>query len=143
VEFTPDPDKTEAENIEPLKLYIRNTEATFHIQWERETVRDEVLLKNGFMLDYTLTPPFGLALARVVDENFLRKLSTGLGDLLSGLATGGSFWTTLLKVVGFSVAGGIGVGSIGGAGSSAASAIGRATGGPIWPRNTYKVHKVN
>ena len=38
------------------KQYIREKEATFHIQWERETVLDEVLLKNGFMLDYTLTP---------------------------------------------------------------------------------------
>jgi len=56
VEFAPDPDQTEAENIELLKQYIRDKEATFHIQWERETVLDEVLLKNGFMLDYTLTP---------------------------------------------------------------------------------------
>ena len=56
VEFAPDPDKTEAENIDLLKQYIRDKEATFHIQWERETVLDEVLLKNGFMLDYTLTP---------------------------------------------------------------------------------------
>jgi len=55
VEYAPDPDKTEAENIELLKQYIRDKEATFHIQWERETVLDEVLLKNGFMLDYTLT----------------------------------------------------------------------------------------
>ena len=56
VEFAPDPDKTEAENIELLKQYIRDKEASFHRQWERETVLDEVLLKNGFMLDYTLTP---------------------------------------------------------------------------------------
>ena len=54
VEFAPDPDKTEAENIELLKQYIRDAEATFHIQWDRETVLDEVLLRNGFMLDYTL-----------------------------------------------------------------------------------------
>ena len=56
VEFAPDPDKTEAENVELLKRHIRETEATFHIQWERDTVLDEVLLRNGFMLDYTLTP---------------------------------------------------------------------------------------
>jgi adenine-specific DNA-methyltransferase len=56
VEFAPDPDKSETENIELLKKYIRDKEATFHIQWERETVLDEVLLKNDFMLDYTLTP---------------------------------------------------------------------------------------
>ena len=39
-----------------LKRHIRDKEATFHIQWERDTVLDEVLLRNGFMLDYTLTP---------------------------------------------------------------------------------------
>lgn len=54
VEFAPDPDKPEEENIEALQQYIRDKEATFHIQWERDTVLDEVLLKNGFMLDYTL-----------------------------------------------------------------------------------------
>jgi adenine-specific DNA-methyltransferase len=56
VEFAPDPDKTESENIELLKDYIHEKEATFHMQWDRATVMDEVLLKNGFMLDYTLTP---------------------------------------------------------------------------------------
>ncbi len=56
VEFAPDPDKSEAENVELLKQYIRDKEKTFHIQWDRETVLDEVLLKNGFLLDYTLTP---------------------------------------------------------------------------------------
>jgi adenine-specific DNA-methyltransferase len=42
--------------IELLKQYIRDKEATFHLQFEKEKVLDEVLLKNGFMLDYTLTP---------------------------------------------------------------------------------------
>jgi len=55
VEFAPDPAKTEAENIELLKQYIREKEATFDIQFEKDKVLDEVLLKNGFMLDYTLT----------------------------------------------------------------------------------------
>lgn len=55
VEFVPDPEKTETENVELLKQYIREKEVSFHFQWERETVVDEVLLKNGFMLDYTLT----------------------------------------------------------------------------------------
>ncbi|MEI6606327.1 MAG: site-specific DNA-methyltransferase [Verrucomicrobiota bacterium] len=56
VEFAPDPDKTEEENIEALKRYIVVKEKTFHMQWEREDVMAEVLLKNGFMLDYNLTP---------------------------------------------------------------------------------------
>jgi adenine-specific DNA-methyltransferase len=55
VEYAPDPDKTEAENIELLMQYIRDKEATFHLQFEKDKVLDEVLLKNGFMLDYALT----------------------------------------------------------------------------------------
>ena len=54
VEFAPDPAKTEAENVELLKQYIDEKERTFHIQFEKDKVLDEVLLKNGFMLDYTL-----------------------------------------------------------------------------------------
>ena len=54
VEFCPDPEKTEAENVEVLKAYIRDKEATFHVRWDRERILDEVLLKNGFTLSYTL-----------------------------------------------------------------------------------------
>jgi len=56
VEFAPDPEKTEAENVEALKRYIAEKESSFHIQLDKEPVRDEVLLKQGFMFDYTLTP---------------------------------------------------------------------------------------
>lgn len=56
VEFAPDPAKTEAENIALLDQYIREKENTFDIQFAKATVLDEVLLKNGFMLDYTLAP---------------------------------------------------------------------------------------
>ena len=56
VEFAPDPAKSEAENIELLKQYIRDKEATFDLTFDKDKVLDEVLLKNGFMLDYTLTP---------------------------------------------------------------------------------------
>ena len=56
VEFAPDPAKTEAENVALLDKYIREKENTFDIQFAKATVLDEVLLKNGFMLDYTLTP---------------------------------------------------------------------------------------
>lgn len=55
VEFTPDPAKTEVENIELLKQYIQEKESTFQMTWNRDIIMDEVLLKNGFMLDYTLT----------------------------------------------------------------------------------------
>ena len=56
VEFAPDPAKTEAENIALLEQYIREKENTFDIQFTKDKVIDEVLLKNGFMLDYTLAP---------------------------------------------------------------------------------------
>jgi adenine-specific DNA-methyltransferase len=55
VEFAPDPEKTPEENVELLKEYIREKETAFHIAFEKEKIFDEVLLKNGFMLDYTLT----------------------------------------------------------------------------------------
>ena len=56
VEFAPDPSKTEAEHIALLEQYIREKENTFDIQFTKDKVIDEVLLKNGFMLDYTLAP---------------------------------------------------------------------------------------
>ena len=54
VEYAPDPAKTEAENIALLEQYIREKENTFDIQFTKDKVIDEVLLKNGFMLDCTL-----------------------------------------------------------------------------------------
>lgn len=56
VEFAPDPEKNEVENVEALKRYIAEKEQSFHIQLDKEPVRDEVLLKQGFMFGYTLTP---------------------------------------------------------------------------------------
>jgi len=54
IDFTPDPDKTEAENIELLKKYIDDKERTFLSSVNENNLFDEVLLKNGFMLNYTL-----------------------------------------------------------------------------------------
>jgi len=56
VEFAPDPEKNEVENVEALKRYIAEKEQSFHIQLDKEPVRDEVLLKQGFMFGYTLKP---------------------------------------------------------------------------------------
>ena len=56
VDFAPDPDKTEAENVDALRAYIHEKENTFARVWDRERILDEVLLKNGFMFDRTLTP---------------------------------------------------------------------------------------
>jgi adenine-specific DNA-methyltransferase len=54
-EFQPDPDKSNEENVELLKKYIAEKEASFHMAFEQDKVFDEVLLKNGFKLDYKLT----------------------------------------------------------------------------------------
>ncbi|MFW5871772.1 MAG: site-specific DNA-methyltransferase [bacterium] len=52
VEFTPDSSKTEKENLKLLDEYIQEKEALFFASYAQNKVMDEVLLKNGFMLDY-------------------------------------------------------------------------------------------
>ena len=56
VDFTPDPERDEAGNAALLQRYMAEKEQGFQIQLEKERVRDEVLLKQGFLLDYALTP---------------------------------------------------------------------------------------
>ena len=50
-EFLPDPKKTDEENLELLDVYIREKEAAFLMTFDRDDILQEVLLKNGFMLD--------------------------------------------------------------------------------------------
>ena len=50
-EFVPDPERTDEENLEALDAYIREKEAAFLMTFERDDMLQEVLLKNGFMLD--------------------------------------------------------------------------------------------
>jgi len=54
VEFAPDPAKGEEENIEMFKLYIKEKEASLYTLFNEHEILDEVLLKNGFMLDYSI-----------------------------------------------------------------------------------------
>jgi adenine-specific DNA-methyltransferase len=54
VEYAPDPDKTEEENIELLKEYIRDKEAQLVTAFNRDELITEILIKNGFKLNYTL-----------------------------------------------------------------------------------------
>ena len=54
-EFQPDPDRSSDENVELLKQYITEKEASFQLAFEQDDVFDEVLLKHGFKLDYKLT----------------------------------------------------------------------------------------
>ncbi|MBV2195351.1 MAG: site-specific DNA-methyltransferase [Flavobacterium sp.] len=55
VEFAPDPEKTTEENIELLKKYIRDKEAQLNTAFNRDELVTEILIKNGFTLNYTLT----------------------------------------------------------------------------------------
>ena len=55
VEFSPDPSKSEEENVETLKKYIAEKESSMETMFNKQAIIDEVLLKNGFMLDYTLS----------------------------------------------------------------------------------------
>ena len=50
-EFEPDPEKTDEENLEALDAYIREKETAFLMTFDRDDILQEVLLKNGFMLD--------------------------------------------------------------------------------------------
>ncbi|MBK7866370.1 MAG: hypothetical protein IPJ75_04930 [Ignavibacteriales bacterium] len=54
VEWAPDPDKTSEENIASLKKYIQDREAQLVTLFNREELITEILLKNGFTLNYRL-----------------------------------------------------------------------------------------
>ncbi len=53
VEFAPDPEKTDEENIELLKKYISDKEAQLVTAFNRDELMTEILLKKGFNLNYT------------------------------------------------------------------------------------------
>ena len=53
VDFAPDPEKTDAENVELLKKYIAEKEAQLVNAFNREELLTEILLKKGFNLNYT------------------------------------------------------------------------------------------
>lgn len=55
VEYAPDPEKTHEENIEALKKYIKEKEAQLINAFNKEELITEILLKNGFKLNYTLS----------------------------------------------------------------------------------------
>ena len=52
VEFAPDPEKNDDENIELLKKYISDKEAQLVSAFNREELITEILLKNNFNLNY-------------------------------------------------------------------------------------------
>jgi adenine-specific DNA-methyltransferase len=54
VEYAPDPEKTDEENIELLKKYISEKEAQLVSSFNRDELMTEILLKKGFNLNYTV-----------------------------------------------------------------------------------------
>ena len=55
-DFAPDPDATPEQNLQALKAFIADKEASLFNTLDAQAVRDEVLLKCGFQLDAQLTP---------------------------------------------------------------------------------------
>lgn len=54
VEYAPDPEKSDEENVALLKKYIIEKEAQLVSAFNREELITEILIKNGFKLNYTL-----------------------------------------------------------------------------------------
>ena len=53
VDFAPDPAKTEEENLALLNQYIDDKEAMYLAMIDEKNIFDEVILKNGFMINYS------------------------------------------------------------------------------------------
>lgn len=54
VGFAPDPQKTEEENLELLRQYIKEKEQQLTLDFNSEELLTEILIKQGFMLTYKL-----------------------------------------------------------------------------------------
>jgi len=54
VEFAPDPEKSDEENVTLLKKYITEKEAQLVSAFNREELITEILIKNSFQLNYSL-----------------------------------------------------------------------------------------
>ncbi|MGZ8238421.1 MAG: site-specific DNA-methyltransferase [Methylobacter sp.] len=70
VDFKPDPEASEAENLQRLDAYITEKEAQLIGLFEPHEIRDEVLLKNGFRLNYQLQeqPQFTANAVNLIDD---------------------------------------------------------------------------
>ncbi|MEI6333999.1 MAG: site-specific DNA-methyltransferase [Methylococcaceae bacterium] len=70
VDFKPDPEISDAENLQRLETYITEKEAQLIGLFEPHEIRDEVLLKNGFRLNYRLQeqPQFTTNTLSLIDD---------------------------------------------------------------------------
>jgi hypothetical protein len=101
-------------------------------------------MKRGFQ-------SLALGVLDLLKNVFMKRLEEILANAFSGIGQsrkggglagfGGSFLLNNLPglLTGFVGLGG--VGSVGGLGTGISGAIGRASGGPIWPNQLYKVHR--
>ncbi|MDN3607699.1 site-specific DNA-methyltransferase [Kaistella yonginensis] len=85
VDFAPDPEKTDAENVELLKKYIADKEAQLVNAFNRGELLTEILLKKGFNLNYTteLQPQFTkneILLAQDGEKETLISLDVTIAD---------------------------------------------------------------
>ena len=55
IEYAPNPELSDEENIELLKKYIQDKEAQMVTAFNKEELITEILIKNGFKLNYTLS----------------------------------------------------------------------------------------
>lgn len=65
VDFAPEPAKSEEENLALLNKYIEEKESMFLAMIDEKNIFDEVLLKNGFMLNYKLEQVDGFSKNKV------------------------------------------------------------------------------
>lgn len=72
IDFAPDSTKTEDENLALLDKYIYDKEAMFLAMIDEKNIFDEVLLKNGFMLNYSKSHETSFAKNKVyrIKDNF-------------------------------------------------------------------------
>ena len=85
VDFAPNPEKTDSENVELLKKYIADKEAQLVNAFNREELLTEILLKKGFNLNYTteLQPQFTkneILLAQDGERETLISLDVTIAD---------------------------------------------------------------
>lgn len=56
VDFAPDPEKSEEENLELFRKYVTEKERQLSINFNEDELITEILIKQGFMLTYRLEP---------------------------------------------------------------------------------------
>jgi adenine-specific DNA-methyltransferase len=66
-DWSPDPARTEAENVRTLKQYITDKEAQLNLSFDRDKLLTEILLKEeGFKLSYAVAPYEAIASNRIL-----------------------------------------------------------------------------